>query len=363
MFYSGHSALSARRSVLFVAIAFLFFAGGLWIIAENITILRWRSHRTETEAAAQARLQGNAAWKTSVSRLWGQTLLGLGFSGAGLIVGWNLLQGILIHRKLKAVIAPNRLIICLPRQSVSWIRRPDIRRSLPMKTTEVPWQDISSVGLFERRWGIRIAPGTSQVSVCRVFEVRLSSGSVVFDEAIFEDAQEIAALIAERSATSIVELTTDPIIARHHETKTQRLRETGRQSPLCDRTSPPASALSAQKASSMFLDAPVVRSIAGSIIVAGRPRPFLMHCTDQRLEVGRYIRSPEADDAQQDLTQAEREIWIVRICQAAKEPVEEVRIGEYYCPECRRWIPLLQEPWSEEMCLNCSFERDAERFG
>lgn len=113
----------------------------------------------------------------------------------------------------------------------------------------------------------------------------------------------------------------------------------------------------------MFLDFVVVKRIVGSVVQRGLPRPFVIDCDTRTVELDRFLTPQEIDLNQFDLSPAEREQWVLAIARQAGPDVESVRIGEYYCDVCKRWQDALHEPWSVAMCLNCSIDRDSERFG
>ena len=40
--------------------------------------------------------------------------------------------------------------------------------------------------------------------------------------------------------------------------------------------------------------------------------------------------------------------------------VDAVRLGEYYCADCRNWLPADKNCWSITICLSCSLDRGTE---
>jgi hypothetical protein len=90
--------------------------------------------------------------------------------------------------------------------------------------------------------------------------------------------------------------------------------------------------------------------IVGSVIVGGKARPFLLDVPTGRVTLD---RCEAAHPMQRSIGPMEREAIERQV--KGETGAAEVRIGQYRCPKCNRWVDVVSAPsdWSGDHCANC----------
>jgi hypothetical protein len=97
-------------------------------------------------------------------------------------------------------------------------------------------------------------------------------------------------------------------------------------------------------------------TIVGSLSADDRTRPFVFFPAEDRILLDAY--EPQARlAALDDVDAAALEARILALANAAGG---RVRLGEYYCYVCHRWVPSTRDQWSVGICLSCSLDRGSE---
>lgn len=95
--------------------------------------------------------------------------------------------------------------------------------------------------------------------------------------------------------------------------------------------------------------------IVGTIIVGQKFRPFIFENETEKLILDEYSWErviPTNPFAEIELKE--------RIKKAAEIEVDQIKIGEYFCENCRKWRKSTSQEWSYGMCLSCSLDRDSD---
>lgn len=91
--------------------------------------------------------------------------------------------------------------------------------------------------------------------------------------------------------------------------------------------------------------------IIGSIILDRGPQPFVLNLTTGTLEVGTYAR-PDAAQATLSIIQQQRFAQLIH--ERTNVSFAQVRMGQYFCTQCRQWIEATPEAWGESaVCRSC----------
>jgi hypothetical protein len=90
--------------------------------------------------------------------------------------------------------------------------------------------------------------------------------------------------------------------------------------------------------------------IVGSAVIAGKARPFSLDGASGEVELDRYAA---ADPMQRSIGPMERQA-IERQVKSATGAAS-LRIGEYRCPICHRWVDVVRDPaaWAGDRCAAC----------
>lgn len=89
------------------------------------------------------------------------------------------------------------------------------------------------------------------------------------------------------------------------------------------------------------------------------PKPFCYFPEDGRVEVGKFHG---CGPKQATLPDDERRRVEEAVRRALGDSSLEVRVGEYHCRDCGKWIDLEKGQWSAGMCLSCSMDRASDIF-
>jgi len=95
----------------------------------------------------------------------------------------------------------------------------------------------------------------------------------------------------------------------------------------------------------------------GTVVPA--PRTFLMNVDTGEVTFDDHV----AGAPQSSLSVGEKDALEAQVRQALAFPVAEVRIGQYRCHTCGRWVAADSNQWSHGLCLSCSMDRDSDRWG
>lgn len=94
--------------------------------------------------------------------------------------------------------------------------------------------------------------------------------------------------------------------------------------------------------------------IVGSLMVDGRIQPFVLDVTSGKVSVGEFVQ-PAPEQAGLPVLQQQR--FAQLIAEGASVGFSQVRMGQYYCTSCGRWVDVTKEPWSRTTCLSCALSR------
>ena len=90
--------------------------------------------------------------------------------------------------------------------------------------------------------------------------------------------------------------------------------------------------------------------IVGSVTVGGKQRPFSLDVPTGRVVLDRF---ESADAMQRSVGPMEREAIDRQV--RSETGASNVRIGEYHCSRCNRWVDVVKSPndWASDRCNNC----------
>lgn len=94
--------------------------------------------------------------------------------------------------------------------------------------------------------------------------------------------------------------------------------------------------------------------IVGSLVAQGKVRPFVLDSGQLKLDV--YEPDPREVSQRYFSTRSMEQ----QVREAAGFPIDEVRIGEYFCDRCGNWLRANKEEWSYAMCISCSLDQGTE---
>jgi len=96
--------------------------------------------------------------------------------------------------------------------------------------------------------------------------------------------------------------------------------------------------------------------LVGSLVTPQGARPFRLDMPAERLQLDEYEPQPAvAGLAGNQAAFLERTIR-----RLAGIPIDEVRLGVYFCNVCGEWVAATKSAWSLSICLSCSLDRDSE---
>jgi hypothetical protein len=90
--------------------------------------------------------------------------------------------------------------------------------------------------------------------------------------------------------------------------------------------------------------------VVGSAVIKNKTRSFTLDVPSGRASLDRF---EAADPMQRSIGSMEREAIERQVI--AETGADRVRIGEYCCPRCDRWVDVVRDPqgWSGDRCSNC----------
>ena len=94
--------------------------------------------------------------------------------------------------------------------------------------------------------------------------------------------------------------------------------------------------------------------IVGSIVKEQGPQPFVLNVQTGTFELGSFV---DPDEAQAELNVIQQQRFAQLICERANVSFAQVRLGQYFCTRCKRWVNVTQEPWGDRLCPACSAEQ------
>ncbi len=91
--------------------------------------------------------------------------------------------------------------------------------------------------------------------------------------------------------------------------------------------------------------------IVGSVTTARGNEPFALDTPTGTVTTGKYrdVHHHQAQMAREERVVAESQV------RAQLRGVKDVRLGQYQCPRCQRWVDVVKDPagWSGRQCANC----------
>jgi hypothetical protein len=92
-------------------------------------------------------------------------------------------------------------------------------------------------------------------------------------------------------------------------------------------------------------------TIVGSVTTSRGNEPFVLDTPTGRVTTGKYR---EAHHHQAQMARDERSAAETQV-RAQLSGVKEVRLGQYQCPKCQRWVDVVKDPagWSGSKCARC----------
>lgn len=96
------------------------------------------------------------------------------------------------------------------------------------------------------------------------------------------------------------------------------------------------------------------KQVVGTLMTQGRLRPFVLHTQTGEFKLDVYIKTEMSQTALPAVVKRNLER---RVLSHANFPVQEIRIGEFFCHECKHWIEATRDQWSVGICLSCSMDR------
>lgn len=90
--------------------------------------------------------------------------------------------------------------------------------------------------------------------------------------------------------------------------------------------------------------------IVGSVTVGGKQRPFSLDVPTGRVALDHF---ESADAMQRSIGPMEREAIERQV--RSETGASNVRIGEYQCSQCNRWVDVVKSPndWASDRCKKC----------
>jgi hypothetical protein len=101
------------------------------------------------------------------------------------------------------------------------------------------------------------------------------------------------------------------------------------------------------------------RFVFGTLVFADGSRPFLFDLDSGELAYDDHVTGAPS----RTLGWLEKRRLTRQLRKAVGPEAMAVRIGEYLCRECNRWVAADGSHWSAGICLSCSMDRDSDRFG
>lgn len=91
--------------------------------------------------------------------------------------------------------------------------------------------------------------------------------------------------------------------------------------------------------------------IVGSVVTASGATPFVIDTATGKVTTGSYT---DADPVQRNMSGMEAGA-VDKQVRAEISGAKRVRVGEYQCPECDRWVDVVKNPggWSGDHCSRC----------
>jgi hypothetical protein len=98
--------------------------------------------------------------------------------------------------------------------------------------------------------------------------------------------------------------------------------------------------------------------VVGSLVTPDGKRPFRLKVESAELVLDDMVGGMEpCAYSSEERTRLED---LVRM--TADLVVTEVRLGQYFCHTCKRWVAADCNHWSLGLCLSCSMDRDSDRW-
>ncbi len=98
--------------------------------------------------------------------------------------------------------------------------------------------------------------------------------------------------------------------------------------------------------------------ILGSFVMEEKTRAFRLEKESGELILDDLVGgAPKREYTTEEKTQAEAMLKL-----ACDKPVRQVRVGEYLCHTCGKWIKAGGGQWSLGLCFSCSMDRDSDRW-
>jgi hypothetical protein len=91
-------------------------------------------------------------------------------------------------------------------------------------------------------------------------------------------------------------------------------------------------------------------TIIGSVVTASGALPFSINTASGKVTTGRY---QPADDMQANMGSMEKSA-VDKQVRLHVSGAKAVRVGEYQCPKCERWVNVVKRPsdWSGDHCAS-----------
>ena len=101
-----------------------------------------------------------------------------------------------------------------------------------------------------------------------------------------------------------------------------------------------------------------VGRVVGSVITPSGTKPFTLDLETGDIELGSFVKPEAAQAAFSDFEKSGVRTYVVEHLDIE---VNEVRVGEYLCYQCQRWIDVTRRGrWSISMCMSCSLDRASD---